>query len=298
MKNDLVEKYIKLGKVVPATFDPVFKAVLKDPSTRDYLVNLINYITKIPKKYLKDNIRFSDNEPTIERAAEKGKRVDLLVDVQNKMINIELNMEYYIGINQKNNSYAHKLAGINYSVGEDYKENHYLIQISIDNYDILNENDSPLIRECAVVDLKNTKIVDKYYKIYHVNLDKTLTKYYNKNRKEDLTFFEKSLIILTRENKDELRELCKGDEILMSVEKKIEELSLNEEIVGLYDAAQIEKKVLNTKIRNAKEEGIQQGLEQGKIDTAKKMLEKNMDINIISEITGLTTEEITNLNSN
>lgn len=38
MKNDLVEKYIKLGKVVPATFDPVFKAVLKDPSTRDYLV--------------------------------------------------------------------------------------------------------------------------------------------------------------------------------------------------------------------------------------------------------------------
>ena len=83
MKNDLVEKYIKLGKVVPATFDPVFKAVLKDPSTRDYLVNLINYITKIPKKYLKDNIRFSDNEPAIERAAEKGKRVDLLVDVQN-----------------------------------------------------------------------------------------------------------------------------------------------------------------------------------------------------------------------
>ena len=294
MKNDLVEKYIKLGKVVPATFNPVFKAVLKDPSTRDYLVNLINYITKIPKKYLKDNIRFSDNEPAIERAAEKGKRVDLLVDVQNKMINIELNMEYYIGINQKNNSYAHKLAGINYSVGEDYKEDHYLIQISIDNYDILNENDSPLIRECAVVDLKNTKIVDKYYKIYHVNLDKTLTKYYNKNRKEDLTFFEKSLIILTRENKDELRELCKGDEILMSVEKKIEELSLNEEIVGLYDAAQIEKKVLNTKIKNAEEEGMK----KRNIEIAKKMLEKNMDINTISEITGLTTEEITNLNSN
>ena len=42
----------------------------------------------------------------------------------------------------------------------------------------------------------------------------------------------------------------------MSVEKKIEELSLNEEIVGLYDAAQIEKKVLNTKIKNAEEEGM------------------------------------------
>ena len=138
----------------------------------------------------------------------------------------------------------------------------------------------------------------KYYKIYHVNLDKTLTKYYNKNRKEDLTFFEKSLIILTREDKYELRKLCEGDEILMSVEKKIEELSLNEEIVGLYDAAQIEKKILNTKIRNAKEEGMKQGLEQGKIDTAKKLLEEKIDVNIISKVTGLTTEEIANLNSN
>ena len=77
----------------------------------------------------------------------------------------------------------------------------------------------------------------------------------------------------------------------MSVEKKIEELSLNEEIVGLYDAAQIEKKVLNTKIKNAEEEGMK----KRNIEIAKKMLEKNMDINTISEITGLTTEEITNI---
>ena len=80
----------------------------------------------------------------------------------------------------------------------------------------------------------------------------------------------------------------------MSVEKKIEELSLNEEIVGLYDAAQIEKKVLNTKIKNAEEEGMK----QGKIDTAKKLFKEKIDINIISKVTGLTTEEITNLNSN
>ena len=80
----------------------------------------------------------------------------------------------------------------------------------------------------------------------------------------------------------------------MSVEKKIEELSLNEEIVGLYDAVQIEKKVLNTKILNAKEEGMK----QGKIDAAKKLLEEKIDVNIISKVTGLTTEEITNLNSN
>ena len=42
-------------------------------------------------------------------------------------------------------------------------------------------------------------------------------------------------------------------------------------------------------------EGRKSGLAEGKIITAKKMLAKNMDINLIVELTGLTKEEIENL---
>lgn len=38
-----------------------------------------------------------------------------------------------------------------------------------------------------------------------------------------------------------------------------------------------------------------QGRAEGKIDVAKKMLEKNMDISFIIEVTGLTKEEIEKL---
>lgn len=38
-----------------------------------------------------------------------------------------------------------------------------------------------------------------------------------------------------------------------------------------------------------------EGLDEGKIEIAKKMLEKNSDISFISECTGLTIEEINNL---
>ena len=47
------------------------------------------------------------------------------------------------------------------------------------------------------------------------------------------------------------------------------------------------------------DKGVKQGIEQGKkeeqIKIAKKLLEQNIDINIISKVTGLTTEEIENL---
>jgi len=40
------------------------------------------------------------------------------------------------------------------------------------------------------------------------------------------------------------------------------------------------------------EKGIELGIEKGKIETAKKMLEKGTDIIFISEVTGLSLEQI------
>ena len=321
MKTDLVQKYIKENKVAPATFDPVFKSVLKDPSTRDYLVNLINHITSIPKAFLKENIYFKDNEPAIERALEKGKRVDLLIDVEHMKINIELNMEYYEGILEKSHTYAHKIAGMIYNKSENYKNKHIIIQININNFDVLGDENADTIRECRILDVKTNQLIDKQFIIYHVNLDKILKKYYNEYRNEELTEFEKSLVILTLEDKSKLRNISKGDRVLMSVEKKIEDLSLNEEIIGLYDAEQEDKRVYNTKLlyateqatKKGLEQGIQQGIQQGmqqgmqqglkqgsrneKISIAKKLLEENIDINIISNSTGLTIKEISDLNN-
>lgn len=289
MYKGLVQEYIKKKKVVPATFDPVFKAVLKDASTRDYLVNLINGITQIPKDILKDNINFSDGEIPIERVIEKGKTVDLLIDVKNMKINIELNMSYYDGVTQKSYSYAHKISGTNYQVGEHYKDERYTIQINIDMYDIFKEKNGPMIRKCYLTDNETKRIVDKYFIIYHVNLDKTLKKYYNK---EKLTTLEKSLVILTLEDKEKIKEISEGEEILMSVEKKIEELSLDEEIVGLYDVEKVAKKVHNSKMLYAEKIGFEKGVKKEKIDIATKLKKENISVETIAKTTGLSVKEI------
>ena len=67
------------------------------------------------------------------------------------------------------------------------------------------------------------------------------------------------------------------------------------------------RKIFNSRISSAErkglergmKKGIEQGIEQGEnnksIEIAKNMLNKNMNINIISEVTGLSKEEIENL---
>ena len=81
---------------------------------------------------------------------------------------------------------------------------------------------------------------------------------------------------------------------------ELEKLSNDERIIGLYDKEKVARKTLNTQLKSAKLEGIEEGkLEgkiEGKIEIAKLLIEKNnMTLEEISEITGLTKEEIENL---
>jgi len=47
-----------------------------------------------------------------------------------------------------------------------------------------------------------------------------------------------------------------------------------------------------------KQEGFKEGFEEAKTEIVCNMLRKNMDVNLISEITGLSTDEINNIKLN
>ena len=71
--------------------------------------------------------------------------------------------------------------------------------------------------------------------------------------------------------------------------------SMDEEVIGLYDKELHLEKLRLSELKEAKEKGIEKGIEQEKIDIAKNMLSKNIDISVISECTGLSKEEIEKL---
>ena len=67
-------------------------------------------------------------------------------------------------------------------------------------------------------------------------------------------------------------------------------------MVKLYTKLSRREMEYNTHIAEATEEGYNKGIEEEKLNVAKKMLEENLPLEIISKITGLSNEEITELN--
>lgn len=145
------------------------------------------------------------------------------------------------------------------------------------------------------------KILTNKIKIMHLYLPKIKEKYYNK---EKLSELEKIILVFNLSNKNELDNIIGDNKIMKEYKKEALDASHDEEVIGLYDKEledfynrqaayyEIEEKAIK--------KGIEQGIEQGKnkksIEIAKIMLDKNMDISLISEITKFSKEEIENCN--
>ena len=114
------------------------------------------------------------------------------------------------------------------------------------------------------------------------------------------------MLMLKLRKREELLEVSKGDKSMSEVYKKLDDLSKDKYYALLYDEE--EKKAYENKciLEDAIEDSYSSGYDSGKsdgisnekINIAKNMLKKNMSIEDISDVTGLTIEEINNLREN
>ena len=86
--------------------------------------------------------------------------------------------------------------------------------------------------------------------------------------------------MLQSTSRKELFRLAEGDEDLMAMAKKIDDLNTDENIIGLYDEEKMKQAMYNFDINEAKEQG---GNEKA-IAIAKKLLEDGMDISKVASI--------------
>ena len=329
MKNKILERYEKEGLVVPGVFDKVFKSVMQDENCKDYLIEIINNLTNIPKEYLKENIIFKNSELPIEYLNEKQKITDLVIEVQNNIINLEMNNFYYKGLIEINDMYLNELRKI--KLGEEYVNIPKVIQINFDNF---NKFTGKTVRKFMILDVENYEKETQNYEKYHINLKLIKKKYYNK---EKLTKLEKMLLLLVLDKKSELREVTGEDDIMKRVEEKITKLSRDSAMILCYDEEEYRQKAMKASImteleeakeklqkeqeklqkeqeklqkkqekieKEAKEQGIKEGIEEGKKEGIKEgirknqkeivinMLNKNMDKNLIMELAGLSEKEM------
>ena len=93
------------------------------------------------------------------------------------------------------------------------------------------------------------------------------------------------------------------DEDLMNLKETIEEKSMDDEIIGLYNEKEMQDYVNQINLEDSHEEGYKMGKKEGKeegkknalIETAKRLLNLGINVKDISKGTGLTEKEIENL---
>lgn len=84
MGGDIINK-LEEGKVIPKTYDYVFKSVLSE--NKEYLARILSNILNIDKDYILDNLVYKNTEHTKLSKKDKRKISDLIVEVENKSRN-------------------------------------------------------------------------------------------------------------------------------------------------------------------------------------------------------------------
>lgn len=299
-------------RIIPMIYDVVFKSVLQDKESEDYLIDIISNITGIKKDYMKGNIVFKNSELPKNNIKEKGKATDLIVELKENIINLEMNKNYYEGLYDKNDGYLDKIKDGVLTMGQTFPRRRKIIQINFDNFEVFDER---IIIKFVMMDVERGLIRSDYVyssdiEIYHVNLKKIRKMYYNKDK---LNKFEKELLLMTIDDEKELNNISKGCKEMENVVKKISKVSKEEELQGIYDIEERQEFIQNRIREYAKEEGydegIKEGIKEGKAkgikegsikkqrEIAIEMLNNGMDFDIIEKITKISKEELEKLNN-
>ena len=168
-------------------------------------------------------------------------------------------------------------------MGETYNENTDIIQVNL-TWGLGRNND-----EMKIYKIMNEKgeLYVKNFIIYEINMDYYDKIWYSKNEDE---IKKNQYMIMLDLDKKELKSMPK-DKIVDKYITNVTIVNDDPEFQKYMSEEEDKKKIQNSLLSEAKEEGIS----QEKISIAKNMLNKNMSIEDISDITGLSIEEINKL---
>ena len=274
--------------------DRAFKEVFLNPNNSDLLKVLLEFILKIKI----DKLEVKKPELLSGNVNIKDKRVDAIVHTGNKKIEIEINSQYEKYLNPRNMAYICNTYQSHTLVGKEYNQQTDIIQVNL-TWGLGKNNE-----EMKIYKIMNEKgeLYVKNFIIYEINMDYYDKIWYSKNEEE---IKKNQYMIMLDLDKKELENMPK-DKIVDKYITNVTIVNDDPEFQKYMSEEEDKKKIQNSLLSEAKEEGIEQGYTSGindgiskeKVSIAKNMLRKNMSMEDISDITGLSIEEINKLRKN
>ena len=274
--------------------DRAFKEVFLKKNDSEPLQALLELILEIKIDYLE----IKKTELLSGNVNIKDKRVDAVVYAGNKKIDIEINSQDKDYVKPRNTAYICNMYQSHTLVGELYDEKTDIVLVNLTWG--LGSKESKKTK--YMIMSEDGKQYVKNFIIYEINMDYFDKLWYSKNEEE----IKKNMyLIMLNLDKKELEAMPKDkrDKIVDKYITNVTIVNDNPEFQKYMSEEEDKRKIQNSLISEAKNEGytsgvndgISQGIFEEKVNIAKNMLKKNVSMEDISDITGLSIEEIKNI---
>ena len=220
---------------------------------------------------------------------DKEKYLDLVVNYKNQIIDIELN-------NNANGEYLRNACYIgnrvinSYLVGSEYDK---LTQGILVNLNWFTENENKNYSETVVEEIWEYPSLKKdkpeyLIKFINVNLGIYKNMCYTSLKEKEIVWK-----LFTINNREELDSIVKKEKMLNNYYKKLQRLSKDKEYCRMIWDERLEENLRNhDAYRGGRSEGIDIGKEQTKKEMIISMYNKNISLDLISEIVKLPVEDV------
>ena len=295
-------------KFYTCRYDRAFKEVFMNEANKDLLIYLLEGILKLNIK----KVEYLNLEQNVGNVYVKRKHFDLFLKTDIGNIQVEVNVSNLNYVRPRNMSYLCAIYSHHVLKGQNYTQETRIIQINF-SYGLQDTED---MRVYYVQDKSNKHYVENFT-IYEINMEKYINYWYTKDKEKIEANKE---IIMLDLGLEELRLLSEKDRMVAKYMEEIKKVNEDPEFFEYMSAEEDNRKIENSirqemterglkeglekgmkkGIQQGMKQGIQQGLKQGieqgqikaKKEMAKLMLEKGLDISLISDCTGLSFQEI------
>ena len=264
------------------TNDYIFKRIFGVQKNSELLKNLLQSILTD----IKIDIVEIKKDVSLERKQmqEKLGILDIVATLKDKTkVNIEMQVKDYDNTIDRSVFYETGLYHESLEIGQNYIDIPRSISIWITNFNVFE--DGPFHERAKLKrDYENIVLTNKL-EIHYIQLPK-----FKEKCKRISSELEEWLTFIQNDNVEEIRMI--ENKYVQKAEDEFEYLTGDEAEKRL---AELREKAIRDEaaaLKGATQKGIEQGKEQEKLEVAKKMLAKGIDINTIIEVTELTKEEI------
>ncbi len=178
------DQVLKKGEIIPLKYDFVFTSIFNDKNNMDIIEGFISSYLGIEVEKIRGKIKILGKDLPIDNKKEASNKVDLVLEYENKIINIEISNEMTKGIVERNIAYISKIHGRNVKYRmRDYNKIKNSLQINLDNNSIKFLIGEKFIDKYYLMNEEGKKLTEKI-EIDYINMEKSNEISYNEKEEE------------------------------------------------------------------------------------------------------------------